>query len=171
MNRLLMVVPLLVILGAACGGTAAAPATSGYGPIAAAPTTNVPTVAPTPTPKFDDQAVAAAVKASPFGITDVKIFTADTDTNKLLGRPGQYTGKVSWNDPRVTSKSYESTIELFADKASMDARFTYLDGIIKSSPLFLQYMYRNDSRLAILRVPTDLTPTQAQAYADWLAQL
>jgi len=152
----------------AVSGTSAAAATTSAPPATATPT---PSIAPTPTVRFSDQTVAAAVKASPFGIADVLIYTAETDTNKLLGRPGQYTGKVSWNDLRVTSKNYDSTIELFADRASMDARFTYVDAIIKSSPLFLQYMYRNDGRLAILRLPKDLTPLQAQAYADWFANL
>ena len=166
---------LFVVMTAACGGPTANPS-SATGTAASAATvapTRTPNPPPTPppTPRFDDQALAVAVNGSPFGITDVVIYTAETDKNKLLGRPGQYVGKVSWNDPRVASRSYEATIELFADKASMDARFTYIDAIIKSSPLLLQYMYRNDGRLAILRVPKDLTPTQAQAYADWFAKL
>ena len=32
-------------------------------------------------------------------------------------------------------------------------------------------MYRNDVRHLILRVPKELTPAQAQSYADWLAKL
>jgi hypothetical protein len=172
MTRLRVGYLLIALLSTACGGAATNSSPTTAASVAVA-TTSAPTPTPTPspTPRFDDQVVAAAVKASSFAITDVVIYTADTDTNKLLGRPGQYIGKVSWNDPRVTSKSYETTIELFADKASMDARFTYVDAIIKSSPLFLQYMYRNDGRLAILRIPKDLTPTQAQTYADWFAKL
>ena len=125
----------------------------------------------TQAPKFDDQAVATAVRAASFGVTDVVIYTAETDTNKLLGRPGQYTAKVSWNDPRVSSKNRDSTIEIFPDKASLDARYAYIDGIIKSAPALLQYMYRNDGRLALLRLPKDLTPAQAQEYSDWFAKL
>ncbi len=64
-----------------------------------------------------------------------------------------------------------ATIEMFSDDASMQARFTYLDGIQKSSPLFLQYMYRNDARRLVLRVPKELTPDQAKAYEEWLSRL
>lgn len=115
-------------------------------------------------------AVAAAVRASGITVTDLIVYTAETDPNKLLGRPGQYIAKASWKDPRVSTAD-PATIEVFPDAASLQARFAYIDGIFKSSPMLLQWMYRNEARLALLRLPKDLTPDQARAWDDWFKKL
>lgn len=129
-----------------------------------------PTPSPAPSPMAGDM-FAALLAKSGIATTDVIAYTADTDPNKLLGRPAQYVGKVNWTDPRAPAQKQQATVEIFADDASMQARFTYLDGILKSSPLFLQYMYRNDARRLIVRVPKELTPTQAAEYESWLKTL
>lgn len=118
-----------------------------------------------------DKDIAAALAQLAPVPTDAVIYTAETDTNKLLGRPSQYVGKLNWTDPRVPTQKLGATVEMFTDDASMQARFTYLDRILKSSPLFLQYIYRNDARRLILRVPKELTPDQAKAYEDWFKKL
>lgn len=81
------------------------------------------------------------------------IYTAESNQNHLPGRPGQYVGKVSWTDARAPVQNSQAAAEIFADDASMQARFAYFDGILKSSPLLLQHIYRNDVRRLILRVP------------------
>ena len=161
----------LMFAAVACGPQpAAAPS---FGSFTPEPRTSTPaTASPSPSPApLLGEAVAAAVRASGQPISDVVVFTAETDPNKLLGRPGQYIAKVSWRDTRVTSPTDLATIEVFADAASMQSRFTYLDAIIKSAPLFLQWMYRNDARLAILRLPKDLTPDQASAWEQWFKKI
>jgi hypothetical protein len=165
-------VAMALIAVAACGG-AAAPAAEQAAQQTAIPT-NTPGATATPRPTkapLTGDAVAAAVRAGPFGVTEVTVYTAETDTNKLLGRPGQYIAKASWKEPRAASSTDLATIEVFPDLASLQTRYTYIDAIIKSSPLFLQWMYRNDERLALLRLPKDLTPDQAKQYEDWLKTL
>ncbi|HEV8534504.1 MAG TPA: hypothetical protein VGR87_02130 [Candidatus Limnocylindria bacterium] len=167
--RILCIALALVIV--ACdesGAPAWAPsATRSPRPAARSPQ---PVVRPSPSPApFDDQAFAAALQASGLPVTNVRVLTADNDPNELLGRPNQYVGKVSWTDARV--QVGQPTAELFADDASMEARFTYLDNNFRRTPVAFQYMYRNDPKRILLRVPKDLTPAQAGEYETWLKKL
>jgi hypothetical protein len=43
--------------------------------------------------------------------------------------------------------------------------------IFKSTPLFVQYMYRNDAKRILVRVPKELSPTQAAEYETWLRKI
>ncbi len=166
----------LVILGvlasvSACG-TAATPdgGASATAAIATATPPRQSTASPAPTrPPLTADRVKAALEAGGFGATDIVVFTAESDPNKLLGRPSQYTGKLSWKDPRGPNDT--ATLEIFGNLADLQARFTYIDAIFKSSPLVLQWMWKYDERLALLRVPKDLTPDQAKFYEDWLKTL
>jgi hypothetical protein len=163
-----------VLAAAIAGCTVPAATTPSSSPLASVVATGAPTPVPTGSTTMKglaDTDIAAAVALLTPAASDLIVYTAETDTNSLLGRPGQYTGKVSWTDPRAPQQRLNATIELFADDATLQARFAYLDPILKSSPLFLQYMYRNDGRRLLLRVPKELTPAQAQSYADWLRKL
>lgn len=160
----------LALAIAACGGASSPAAVTTGTPIATSASAPAATPRPSPTSSpLSEAAVKAALESSGFGVTNIVAFTAETDRNKLLGRPGQYIAKVSWRDPRAPDD--DATIEIFPDPASLQARFTYIDTIMKSSPLLLQWMFRNDARLALLRVPKDLTPDQAKQYENWLSKL
>lgn len=125
-----------------------------------------------PADQITGDSLAAALQTSGLPVSSIVVYTGENDPNRLLGRPGQYTGKVSWHDDRARPHDDpESTVELFATFADLDRRAKYLDAIISSSSLFGQYMYRDDDRLALLRVPFDLTPDQAPQYQAWLAGL
>lgn len=61
--------------------------------------------APAPAQKQQEQVklktaeeISAALKAKGLLIGTVVVYTAETDTNKLLGRPNQYTSKVNFAD-------------------------------------------------------------------------
>src|SRR5947209_6998946 len=63
--------------------------------LATTPPTTVPTTAPTPKPAHAGQTatqIVQALKAKGLPIGEVFSYTAENDENKLLGRPGQYTG-------------------------------------------------------------------------------
>jgi len=45
--------------------------------------------------------VFAALKSAGLPIGAVRSYTASTDPNELLGRPGQYTGKANFRDRRL----------------------------------------------------------------------
>lgn len=158
----------LSLLGfAACGSNSVASNT----PIA----TNTPSVTATPKIAHAGQAsdqLMAGLKAKGLPIGASFTFTADNDQNKLLGRPGQYTGKVNWNDMRIQtsdtgpdiSASDGGSIETFATADDATRRFTYVSNIAKTGGPFAEYDYVDGT--ALLRVSGQLTPAQAKAYAD-----
>ncbi len=94
-----------------------------------------------------------------FPMKDAKNYTADDDPNKLLGRPGQYLTKMAW-----TVSGGDATLEVFRNLDDAKKRADYVDQIGKSSPMFLQYVYLNAKRSAVLRLPKDATPATAK---DW----
>jgi hypothetical protein len=155
---------LLTILSA-CGSQTSAT-------VASTPTKAAPTASPTPTPKTASD-ILTALKAQKMPIGETFVVTADNDVNKLLGRPGQYTSKVMWKDTRVTIAYINHTgadidvsdggsIEVCSTIVDAQNRFKYIQTISKSSSMFAEYEYLDGT--AILRVSSQLTPTQAQAY-------
>jgi hypothetical protein len=119
-------------------------------------------------PKTADQIVQALKQSLPIG--DSFSYTADNDPNHLLGRPGQYISKVNWIDTTLTTTNTGAdisvgdggSIETFASLTDANARFTYIQGISRSSALFAEYEYQEGPY--ILRVSKAFTPDQAQAY-------
>lgn len=180
---LLVMSALAIVVLVGCGEQGAV-ASHGSAPTGAAPAapaaTEVPrptaTVAPTATPAaLTGDAIAAALRASGLPAIEVIIHTADSDPNKLLGRPGQYIAKVNWKDQRVAESLgtlvADATIEVYTDDAALKARVDYTEAISKASPLFLQYISTNPKRRATMRLPKDLTPDQAKQYETWLMAL
>jgi curli biogenesis system outer membrane secretion channel CsgG len=126
------------------------------------------TTATAPAPFTADQ-VATALQASGLPVSSVVVVTAETDPNKLLGRPGQYIGKVNWMDARA--KDDAGKIELFGDQATMQKWVDYTSAIAKSSPMMLEYIHAHPRRFAVLRLPKELTPDQEKQYEDWFDKL
>lgn len=112
--------------------------------------------------------IASALRSSGLPIAEVRVFTAETDPNKLLGRPGQYTAKVSWKDQRARDTE-DATVELYPEREAMERRAKYIEELGRQSTLLLQYVYSDPERGAVLRVPKDLTPEQAKDYQTWWA--
>jgi hypothetical protein len=101
-------------------------------------------------------------------IDDSVTYTATTDTNHLLGRPGGYTSKVNFHDSRLpASPDFDTeaggSVEVFPDAAGATSRMNYIQALAKGSPLFTEYDYVSGD--AILRLSKVLTPDQASAYA------
>jgi hypothetical protein len=114
------------------------------------------------------QAFLAAIKGkdSELGITDLQAVTEDSDPNKLLGRPGQYTHKFTWK-----ARGEDGTIEVFPTVEAAKARAEYVRKIGESSPMLLQYVYLNEPRMTVLRVGHKLKPSEAKAWEDITASL
>ncbi len=99
-------------------------------------------------------------------------YTADNDLNKLLGRPSQYTDKVNFKDTRIGASTNQGanisvsdggSIEVFASASDAMNRFTYLQALSKSgSAIFAEYEYLDGT--VVMRISSQLTPTQAAAY-------
>jgi hypothetical protein len=107
--------------------------------------------------------------------TLTNVYTADTDPNKLLGRPGGYLSKTAFTDSRVQpsllgtnadSLGHGGSVEVFADEDAATARRNYLQEIGKRAPLFTEYDYQNGP--ALLRISRQLTPAQAAGYESAL---
>jgi hypothetical protein len=119
-----------------------------------------------------EDAIVDALSASDLPITNLEVFDAETDPNSLLGRPGQYTIKVSWKDGRLTdSIDPVGTIEVFPDVESMQGRADYIEQIGQEASMLLQWVFTDERTGAVLRVSSDLTPDQAAEYEAWLQSL
>jgi hypothetical protein len=95
-------------------------------------------------------------------MTNIEVVTAENDENKLLGRPNQYTEKINWNDNRLKDSMTNCSIELFSNATDAISRKTYLEGVIKAMPTFVQYISIKDN--VIVRIEGALTPTQSDEY-------
>ena len=99
-------------------------------------------------------------------IIDAVEYTAETDPNGLLGRPGEYIEKINFNDSRYfeAGESPDLTVEVFTRRADMESRRDYIQTIVENLNMleFKQYFYYSDTML--LRIPYRLTPESASEY-------
>ena len=161
-NSSILFIVVLALLLSACGGTAS-------------PSSSAPTSTPKPAVKHSGQTAAqivAALKGKGLPITDNFTYDENTDLNKLLGRPNQYTGKVNFRDSRTSysdakgadiNVSDGGSVEVFANASDAAKRYAYVQAISSSGGLFAEYDYY-DNGLALLRVSHELTPNQAKEY-------
>jgi hypothetical protein len=101
-------------------------------------------------------------------------YTAATDRNHLLGRPGQYVSKVNFRDTRIPAVGNFDTegggsVETFKSEADAKSRYDYVHSITSKSPLFTEYEYLH--KTVFLRLSKVLTPAQAAAYERALARI
>ena len=108
-------------------------------------------------------------------IGKIVVYTEETDSNNLLGRPNQYTSKVNFADNRISQEYVEEndakggTIEVFNNKTDMKKRKEYIEQISNYSSMFAQYIYSKGN--VLLRLEKDLTPEQAQEYEKIFNQI
>lgn len=98
--------------------------------------------------------------------------TATNDPNHLLGRPGQYTSKVTFTDSRIKASDVEFTkpgdverggaIEVFGSPSDAQTRAKYIQAVTKSLPALAEYDYIHGT--VVVRVSHYLTPAQAAGY-------
>jgi hypothetical protein len=113
--------------------------------------------------------VQAALRSLP--ITNTVIYTAETDPNKLLGRPNQYIEKMSFTDSRIepVENSVKCSVEVFASEGDAEARKKYIDAIGKAASPFTEYSFVHKN--VLLRLDKSLTPEQADEYRRALDKL
>jgi hypothetical protein len=164
-----VVLTALVMVG--CGGTTAAGNATPPAPTATA----TPKVAHTG--QTADQ-ILAGLQAKGMHIGASVTYTASTDQNNLLGRPGQYIGKINFKDTRIPDSGNQGvdisvddggSIEVFDTLVAATNRTQYVQGIAQSSALFAEYDFQDG--LVLLRLSKILTPDQAQAYLAALKTL
>lgn len=122
----------------------------------------------TPVAQTAPEPKTAGQIANTMAVGTVTVWTAETDPNHLLGRPGGYTSAATITDPRVkcteTSTSCGATIEVYPTEAEATARSEYIQGILGNGGM-LGTEYHYFAKTALLRVTGELTPDQAKAYA------
>ncbi|MFE2142173.1 hypothetical protein ACFXA3_10540 [Streptomyces sp. NPDC059456] len=119
--------------------------------------------------------LSAAVPSVKFGGT----VTAENDPNHFLGRPHQYSSKVTFTDGRIPADQTEGhqpgdvelggSIEVFPNAADAQARHDYIQTVTKGMPALTEYDYLHGQTL--VRVSRLLTPAQAADYEKAAAQL
>lgn len=140
-------------------------------PTTASSSKPVATVTPTAeTPTATTALAAIAASVPPAKLTG--IVTAENDSNHLLGRPSQYTSKVTFSDSRIAKSDAEifekgdvelgGAVEVFADGADAKARAAYIQAVTKSMPALIEYDYVHGA--VLVRVSRFLTPAQAGEY-------
>ncbi|MFC0844458.1 hypothetical protein ACFH04_12195 [Streptomyces noboritoensis] len=120
-------------------------------------------------------ALAARVSSAKLG----SVVTTDNDPNHLLGRPGQYTSKITFADTRIKAADVEGTdvgdvsrggaIEQFANPDEAMTRAQYIQAITKGMPALTEYDYVHG--VNVIRVSRYLTPVQAKEYEDAAGKL
>lgn len=129
--------------------------------------------APAASPTADD--VVAALKSTGLPIGDTLAYTAETDPNDLLGRPGGYASKTAFHDTRIDNPTgefdvdYGGDVEVFDEVEAAEARAEYIEGIVKALPIVTQYVYQQGP--VVLRVSAALTPEQAAEYEAALSEI
>lgn len=110
--------------------------------------------------------VITALRHAGLPIAGVRYFNPASDPNKLLGRPGQYTGKANFRDRRISGRGFDvdngGSVETFANKGDASLRYRYVHAISTASSLFAEYNYVEGT--VVLRISHQLTPRQAKAY-------
>jgi len=107
-----------------------------------------------------------------FPLGEIVVYTEDTDTNSLLGRPDQYTSKASFSDSRIEQPEASiegedavmigGTVEVFENADDATARKEYIESVTSGMSVLVQYMYQYEN--VLIRIDGDLTPTQAAQY-------
>ena len=154
------IVPALLAASlVACGGEPPAPAAGATPPESATPAPQPLTVT----------GAIKAFQAAGLPIDELTEYTAETDDNQLLGRPGQYTGKVNWADGRHADAGASNTVEAFANDADLQTRKAYIEQVTAGSPMLLQYITAH--RNLLLRLDKSVTPAEAAEYEKALKSL
>ncbi|MCX5386999.1 hypothetical protein [Streptomyces sp. NBC_00083] len=112
--------------------------------------------------------IAGSVKSAKLSGT----VTAENDGNHLLGRPGQYTSKITFTDRRIKSADtqglepgdvgYGGSVETFANPDDAATRATYIQAVTKNIPALIEYDFVHGTN--VIRVSHFLTPVQAKEY-------
>jgi hypothetical protein len=119
---------------------------------------------------LDAKAVVDALKAQGLPVTNVIVFSAANDPNKLLGRPRQYSSKANFQDARYIDQKiddqYQHTVEVFPSAALATERKAYVDRVTRGVAFLQQYQFQNGKIL--LRLDHVLMPEEAAKYNDAL---
>lgn len=174
MRKHLVVLGAMALLLAACSAPStqasdqATPAASSSA-ASAKPTPSATSIAaPTPTPVADATSIAASLKPKIASITKITTVTEALDSNKLLGRPNQYTSAAWITDTGATAGETGidggAVVEVFENEADAQARSTYILRVLKEAGPVLGTEWHHMKGTALLRISGQLSPSVNKQY-------
>lgn len=136
-----------------------------------ASTASAPAVAASPT-IASAKAVADAFAKAGLKVSNIVEVTPETDTNNLLGRPGQYTSKVFFYDARHPRKDDgmdegENSIEVFATAEDAKTRHDYIAEVTKGAAFLTQYQLLRGN--VLVRFDKVALPAEVEEYRKALS--
>lgn len=123
-----------------------------------------------PQKEISSETIISTLQDKVSSVGETIIYTEDTDTNELLGRPKQYIGKADFEDTRAEQSGeylVGGTVEIFSSEADCNSRWEYLEAFDDASLGAFglnQYVYKY--KTVLLRVDNCLTTSQAEEYRD-----
>ena len=114
----------------------------------------------------DAESYGEKLVAAGLPLADIVVVTEETDDNRMLGRPGQYSSKIYFVDERHRGEGFEpneqNSIEVFGSEEDATKRREYVQSVIDEMPMFNQYIIQSGS--AVMRLDKAITPSEARAY-------
>ncbi|WP_426507250.1 hypothetical protein ACPPVO_53900 [Dactylosporangium sp. McL0621] len=172
-RRLLVVVAAAALSG--CGSSSTPTSAPAAAPSVPATTASSPSPSPT-VAKMDAKAAADALAAAGLPVTNVAAQDENTDPNNLLGRPGGYLSRASFDVPGgdKDAEPYDidhgGVVEVFADASAAQARSKYIQDAQKSMQILgTEYHYLNGS--VLVRITGKVKPSVAKPFEAAVAGL
>ncbi len=167
MKKIMAAVPLACLVAlAGCGG----------GDAGSAPATGTSRVASTEQAKaLTAEQVANVLRSAGAPLTVTLVYTAESDPNKLLGRPGGYTSKIAFSDSRIPPAELGEgvapdaierggSVEVYPTRAGAAARAQFIQAALQGAQGVLGSEYDYTAGPVLVRVTGTLTPAQAGVY-------
>jgi hypothetical protein len=169
-----------VLLAAGCDGdqaptgTAAEPpmSTSAERPVSSSTTTTKPPESSVPAPAAKGptaEEVVVGFRQAGLPVQGWTLFTAETDDERLLGKRGQYTSKVSFNDGRLTSGGGTEASNL-ASGGVVEVFATAADAARRAAKVKGKGTVHRKGRY-LLRLSSRLSAGQVRGYKAAMAKL
>lgn len=175
------VILALLIFAAGCGSSGESrDEAEGAAVATEAAAATPPAVETTPAAKaaVDAEAVVAGLAVALPSVKMSIVYTADTDPNQKLGRPGGYTSKAAFTDSRVDAADAQDTdpgavdlgggVEVFGSPDAARARGETIQQA-QAGTGFLAREYQFVSGGVLLRLAAGLTPDEAATFGPALA--
>jgi hypothetical protein len=125
---------------------------------------------------MDAKGVANALATAGLPVTNIVAQDENTDPNNLLGRPGGYLSRASFDvpggdkDAEQHSVERGGVVEVFLDAAAAQARSKYIQDTLKSMQMLgTEYNYMNGP--VLVRIAGKVKPSMAKPFGAALAGL
>lgn len=172
----ILIATLTLLIGGAAGYLIGRAST---GPAPTGSSTATPPAAgqtASPSTALDARAVLSRLKAAGLPMTNTAVQDENTDPNDLLGRPGGYTSRASFDVPGGNAEAERylidrgGVIEVFPSAAAARERSGYIQAIMKGTRV-LGTEYHYLAGPVLLRITGSVKPSMAARFEAAVARL